>query len=111
MDSKSGKNSGKKNAGEDRVNRGDLHLGEDDVPERLGESGDAEGKGGCKGSHPARRRCLFMQRNQSADDHSDQTAEEEMHYFFTGLLNLFGMFVDPVAGKRFQGVYVGWQIV
>jgi hypothetical protein len=34
-----------------------------------------------------------------------------MHEFFSGMLNLFGMFVDPIGGKRFQGVYVCWQIV
>ena len=34
-----------------------------------------------------------------------------MNDFFSGVLNLFGMFVDPIAGKRFQGIHIPGQII
>ena len=34
-----------------------------------------------------------------------------MDDFLSGVLNLFGMFVDPSAGKRFQGIHVTGQVV
>src|SRR6202795_4630110 len=101
MNPEKGQDPGKKNASENRVDRGNLHLGKDNLTERMGEPSDAQSEGDGKGALLTNRRPPFMQRNQSPDHHTHQSADEEMNDFFSGVLNLFGMFVDPITGKRF----------
>jgi hypothetical protein len=46
-----------------------------------------------------------------ADHHAHQATDEEMHKFFSGVLNLFGMFVNPFAGIGFHGINVTGPII
>ena len=89
---------------------GDFNLRKNNLPERICEPGNARGEGGGERPHPANRRS-FMQRDQRSDDHTHQTADKKMHDFLSDVLNLFGMLIEPIGGKRFQVIDVAGKII
>src|ERR1700747_1353669 len=111
MDAESGQNSCKENTGKNRVETGDFYLGENDLAKRMREAGDSQSESSGERAFLANRRTLFVQRYQCPDHHSDQASDEEMHDLLSEALDLFGMFIDPITGKGFEGIRVTGQIV
>ena len=108
MDAEQRQDAGEIDAGEDRVDRGDLHLREDHVAERVCQRADAF-------AALAQQQALLAgaARLADADDGADHHADDDVDHADAeepaGLLQLRGVRAQPVDDHLLQRFGVRWQ--
>src|SRR5262245_43991224 len=86
------------NSSHDRVQGGNPDLRENNPAEGVAEADRAFGQSRGKRPHMADWLTL-VQRDKGTDYHPEQEVQNQMHHFFSGVLQYAGMVVGPNRGQ------------